>query len=966
MKKSRIIFTALFASTAMILAACGNTPPKHVHKYVEHAEVAATCHSEGTEFYYTCEGCDKYFDSQMNVIENPVVIPVDPNNHTSSPKIVAGGSFKTAYRVGDKFDITGLTLTLKCDDCEGRVLTSSQMERVSISYPTESESSFVAGDLAKETLQVTLTYNSFSTKVNVTLSKKTNAIVGLTALEGHCGYKPFTELEGVSSILGTVTYYFAETEDGEYKTAEQLGDDYIFINKQDSHDSSTTYYVKAVVTEGEDYEGATATTTLTITHNDTEWDTSRDDYDFYGCVCKEPTTFNKVVSLANQDLDLSEDTHSLSLEGTSYDSETDTIKSIKIGEFDLGTDLSNITIPSGLLNDVTLHGANEIEVVVSTPEEGNIPECDHTIKVPVTLVTKMLKTKDDVESIRPRNTLEDTFGYYKVANDIDISTIKEGYWQNTSEIGFKGVFDGDNHILTTKSTGYGLFYVINDATIKNLTFNNIWDKRGFASYTSPLCVDLVNTTVENVTFKYSAKSSDTAVQPAAGQGITSCRKCIDVNFKNCEFNYDGQDIGVLNGYGPNFARISYENCTLTAKSYTLVYYSSYENMYHYAMEGLTINSVVNTSTYMVAQSIYVNHDGAQSVSLEGTNFATKTVESVKLGDYDLGNDLANLQLSEDFKNDVSIRGPQLLTIGFADYSIVIPVNVVLEQIDLDIDPQDLIFDKTNSVSLSGTDYEGATVISMVLYSYDLGNDTSAITLPSELQSDVSKHGETTLNMKVSKDSKTYNIGLPVFVVTEEITTAGQLEKLSTISGQKVYGYYIIGADFNHSQTSTPSYDWNGAGNGFYGTLDGRGHTITFPNSTFGSGIFGTTCDGAVIKNLKIDHKWYNGGWNSQIFGYTMYGTTVDNVTIIITAGSYNEGNIQNGLIVNETGGCTFKNITITSASTKLCSMVRTNVNKSGALSTFENCVVTAPTINAIIGSTNDRTTAGWTINETAA
>ena len=146
--KKRILFV-LPVTLLLGLSACkfNNATPPHEHTYVPHEEVEATCHSTGIEFYYTCEECDKIFDGAKNEIDAPIVIPIDVNAHDGTKVLVASGNYKTSYKVGESFDLAGLMLTMKCENCEGTVLSQSQMSKVGISYPTEGENKFVTADL---------------------------------------------------------------------------------------------------------------------------------------------------------------------------------------------------------------------------------------------------------------------------------------------------------------------------------------------------------------------------------------------------------------------------------------------------------------------------------------------------------------------------------------------------------------------------------------------------------------------------------------------------------------------------------------------------------------------------------------------------------------------------------------------------------------------------------------------------
>ena len=62
--------------TIGVLSACGGKTKQHEHTYVEHAAVSATCETPGYEAYFSCQGCNKYFDTDKKAIARVPVIPV--------------------------------------------------------------------------------------------------------------------------------------------------------------------------------------------------------------------------------------------------------------------------------------------------------------------------------------------------------------------------------------------------------------------------------------------------------------------------------------------------------------------------------------------------------------------------------------------------------------------------------------------------------------------------------------------------------------------------------------------------------------------------------------------------------------------------------------------------------------------------------------------------------------------------
>ena len=472
MKNPKVRLLVLPSLTLMGLVSCGGQK-EHVHEFETHEEVFPTCCEEGTEAYQTCSGCDKFFDMTGKEIEAPVKTPIDANNHKGTKALTISGSYQTHYCVGDTFDMEHAEFAVKCEFCQGNVLSDAKKAKIQYSYPTAGATSFTVGDLNSQDLKMTFTYSDLMVQTNVTLSKKENVIEGLEPLEKVCGFKPFSSLEGVTSTFGEIVYTFADSENGEYKTAEQLGADYSFLNSPASSDPKV-FYVKATVQEGEDYNGVEATTTLTISHNDASWNTESEEYDVFGCVCQEPIKFNKKI-VDNQDVDLNA-TPKIALTGTSFDATKDTVKSIRyeVNEttsYDLGTDLNNLDV-AALKEHKEHHGVGALKVVVTTPKDGIVPEFDHEIKVPVTMATALIYDNDEtfslIKPVRSSDPDHVVTGYYKLMENISHDVYKAenflgvpwiGGWKNdVNHYAFKGTLDGNGKTITGQGNySYGLF-----------------------------------------------------------------------------------------------------------------------------------------------------------------------------------------------------------------------------------------------------------------------------------------------------------------------------------------------------------------------------------------------------------------------------------------------------------------------------------------------------------------------------
>lgn len=242
----RLNMTVLLGTAGLVLpllAGCGT--PKHTHVYVEHPAHAATCTEPGNELYWSCEGCDKFFnaDKTKEIEEGSWV--TDPLGHNL--KLTYGGQFKTSYLSGETFDATGLVIKEVCQrqGCEFEEVVTDY----TISYQTQAQK-FVAGDT-----KVVVTADELSVDVPVSVQLRENVISGLEAsYDIKC--KEGISLDGVTATKGAVSikYYSDEECTQEVSKDELIGED--------------TYYGK-VVSDGvdTDYEIAEAFTTINVTHD---------------------------------------------------------------------------------------------------------------------------------------------------------------------------------------------------------------------------------------------------------------------------------------------------------------------------------------------------------------------------------------------------------------------------------------------------------------------------------------------------------------------------------------------------------------------------------------------------------------------------------------------------------------------------------------------------------------------------
>ena len=228
----------------------------------------------------------------------------------------------------------------------------------------------------------------------------------------------------------------------------------------------------------------------------------------------------------------------------------------------------------------------------------------------------------------------------------------------------------------------------------------------------------------------------------------------------------------------------------------------------------------------------------------------------------------------------------------------------------------LMTNETYSLNL-GDEQTGLTVTSILCDGKNLGTNLSNLDL-SAFKSDYAKHGEKTIVVKGVKGDSKIKINVPVTFITKMIGTVEDLRDVTinpTDSTTKsVFGYYKLSenldctADSAGFSNSNPEFSWANANNGFRGTLDGNGKTIT--GFAHGQGLFCVLGNGAVIKNVNfVSTRW--SGTNDRLFGIASYGAKYENVTIIMKS-SDKKGNIPTGhlLFAESCKDNTFTNVTV--------------------------------------------------------
>ena len=380
--------------------------------------------------------------------------------------------------------------------------------------------------------------------------------------------------------------------------------------------------------------------------------------------------------------------------------------------------------------------------------------------------------------------------------------------------------------------------------------------------------------------------------------------------------------------------------------------------------GSLINRFAATDVEKVRGNLY---NVVNTTALSDAVLAKDILGNSEFGWYGAGNypiEISTTEQAEVLKNSgADFSGKVVL----ADSSVNIPseisgnVKTVTEQA--------VGGNKAEIVLGSGTSYAvdmgtlDGNVVKATIGGKAVSYADGKVTLDFDFKNRLIKHGEQTLTVTVEKDGQYTNYNKEVLIVTKEISSFNELKSVISCEANRAkFGYYrltenIQSSDWFTSEYADDSNVWNAnlRSNpelGFRGTFDGNGKTIS--SWFYRGGLFGVVGNGAVIKNLTINNKEYDGnkGNRNVLFGYSMMGATVDNVTVNILKGGNNtlpDKDTSGGLLTSLGGyGNTLKNVTINAKGLAIDTLFGTGCwftyPKDYAPNTFENCFITAKSL----------------------
>ena len=649
-----------------------------------------------------------------------------------------------------------------------------------------------------------------------------------------------------------------------------------------------------------------------------------------------------------------------------------TVLSVTLGGENATYSNGKLTVTDEFKADVKKHGMQTLKVTVQ--KDGKY----YNVIASVLVVTQEISDIDSLTAaLTPTEGSSVVYGYYRLSKDLSSNGwYSVGYaekWsavqRSNADLGFRGTFDGNGKTISSWFYGDGLFGVVgNGAVIKNLTINNKQYQGGNGNFNTLFGYSMMGATMDKVTINI-LKGGKADIATNAAGGLLTCLGGYGNTLKNVTINAKGLAIDTLFGtgcwftYPKDYAPNTFENCFITAKSLVGLACTDNANKIvtpYGGIEGLTVTLILDAIT-------------AEGTLEIGKEFAVPGVgvteiTSVMLGNneftaYSFADGTFTINAGAFGVSEAGVKTFEITGKNADGYTVKQTVTVTAEfraeEVALDGE-REIVLSNGTEFALDLGDYTSATVLSVTLGGENATYSNGKLTVTDEFKADVKKHGMQTLKVTVQKDGKYYNVIASVLVVTQEISDIDSLTAaLTPTEGSSVvYGYYRLSKDLSSNGWYSVGYaeKWSAvqrsnADLGFRGTFDGNGKTIS--SWFYGDGLFGVVGNGAVIKNLTINNKQYQGGNGNfnTLFGYSMMGATMDKVTINILKGGKADiaTNAAGGLLTCLGGyGNTLKNVTINAKGLAIDTLFGTGCwftyPKDYAPNTFENCFITAKSL----------------------
>ncbi len=227
-----------------------------------------------------------------------------------------------------------------------------------------------------------------------------------------------------------------------------------------------------------------------------------------------------------------------------------------------------VTLDFDFKNRLIKHGEQTLTVTVE--KDGQYTNYNKEVLI----VTKTLKTYEDIKEAVTLNSNKVKYGYYRLVASlgetdwVNYGNIDKWNGNDKGEYGFRGTFDGGNNTIATVFYSSGLFGTIGKgAVIKDITLtqNNYVSTRMILGYS------MVGATLENVTINVKGAGTKTLPKVNLVGGLLTAVYCHSSKFIDVKIISQNTDIDTLFGtsayytYPANVTN-TFTRCEVKAKS----------------------------------------------------------------------------------------------------------------------------------------------------------------------------------------------------------------------------------------------------------------------------------------------------------------------------------------------------------------------------------------------------------------
>ena len=686
-------------------------------------------------------------------------------------------------------------------------------------------------------------------------------------------------------------------------------------------------------------------------------DDSDETTDYIVCSCgykDETYAYDKRVTSNRKELPVDGTGLSLTVDGATFAS----VEKMTINGVDVSGEITSFVIPDAVKIDKERHGLQDVILTVKDQLGYS-----HTLKVPVTLITKEIATLGDLNAALKGEGDEYTiFGYYKLTENIgseNYDGIQNGNspvkWQNAGGLyGFRGTFDGNNHSISAIIYSNGIFGIIGKgACIKDLTVNAYQYVNGRTT----LARSITEATLENVEINVKSGSSNSYY---AEGGVITALLSHSSKYIGVKVNAT-TDLDTLFGfsywsYDPKKAN-TFENCEVNAKSIGgIICITAADKIPNpivsvAGVEGLSVTflkDAVTADDMTIGQAAEIDTGLSEitSITLNGEEFTSYAFAN---GTLTINADAFNA--FEAGKKTFKIVGKNAdgITIKF---DLVITVKLVTPAVTAG--NGEIVLSDAAEYAVSLGDYADGAVINAIFADENVTYANGKLTLTDAFKNNAQKHGNQTLVVTVEKGGTYYAVSVNVLVVTKEISTIDELNAVLTPdSSNVIYGYYRLTQNVGSSGAwinNANSGSWQNVNGevGFRGVFEGNGFSID--GAFAANGLFGIIGKGAVVKNIICNVYYYTN--TRANLARSITEATIDSVTINIksVSGTLNvasEGGVIAGLLSHSS---VYKKVVVNAKGFDLDTLFgygygNYNANKPN---TFEKCEVNAKSLGGLL------------------